>query len=89
MGGLPCAKEILDNYNLLRQRVSTTLAVLYRALDCMGASIQLGAVLGKTPTDDQEAEFFAATDSLCEELQLQADELAKLAASIQETVEVT
>lgn len=88
MGGVPCAKEVIDNRSLMRQKVVTTLAVLDRALDCMEASIVLGAPLGKTPTDDQQAAFFAATTALCDELQFQADEVAKVAADIQAHVEI-
>lgn len=49
MGGLPCAKEIIDNRNALVQ-----------AMDCMVASILLNAD-STQPTLKQRDEFVAAT----------------------------
>lgn len=52
MGGLPCAKQIIDQRNALVQ-----------VLDCMCASIQLYSD-NKQPTEDMEAKFKAVCDSV-------------------------
>lgn len=44
MGGLPCAKVIIDQGNAAQQVVG-----------CMSATIQLAASLGHYPTEEQEA----------------------------------
>lgn len=55
MGGLPCAKTIID------QR-----AAVVRAMDCMSNTILLGAPNGSYPTDAMEDEFVKAASHLAE-----------------------
>ena len=86
MGGLPCRKEIIDQIESLEQRVDTKLAALNRSLGCMRASILLAGATdgsGISPTDKHVADFMAATNTLADELDINADELATLAAVIQ------
>ena len=52
MGGLPCAKQVLDNGR-----------AVVRALDCMGNSILLNAHETQ-PTEEQLDAFVAAGDAL-------------------------
>lgn len=55
MGGLPCAKTIIDQRNAVVQ-----------AMDCMSASILLAAPNGSYPSDQMEDEFVAAAQNLAE-----------------------
>ena len=87
VGNLPCAKKILDGSYAMTQHVDTTLAVLNRQLGCMGASIVLGATEGKSPTEQQQADFEAVTSDLWKTLGDQAEAVAKIAADIQATCE--
>ena len=50
MGGLPCAKQIIDNMN-----------ALYQQMQCMSASIQLNASRVQ-PTYEQRDRFLKATE---------------------------
>ena len=52
MGGLPCAKEIIDNGHAVR-----------RSLGCMDTSILLNAEMTQ-PTQEQSDEFRAAAENL-------------------------
>ena len=52
MGGLPCAKQIIDQRNALVQ-----------AMDCMGASIQLYADQTQ-PTQDMANDFQQACETV-------------------------
>lgn len=52
MGGLPCAKEIIDNRNAVVQ-----------AMDCMAATIQLYSRF-RQPTEEQEDRFIAKAKEL-------------------------
>lgn len=53
MGGLPCAKTIIDQRNAVVQ-----------VMDCMSASILLNAPNGTTPTEEMEDEFVKAANAL-------------------------
>lgn len=55
MGGLPCAKQIIDNYFALVQ-----------AGGCMSTSILLAAVNHGSPTQDQADRFAKAANALAE-----------------------
>lgn len=86
MGGLPCRKEIIDQIEQLQQRLTSRAAALYQQLGCMRASILLAGTNGGSgidPTDEEEAEFLAVTNALAEDFSAGADEVAKVAASIQ------
>lgn len=54
MGGIRCAKEIIDNGNAVTQQ-----------LGCMNASILLAAINGVEPTYEEAKAFRAAADALC------------------------
>jgi hypothetical protein len=53
MGGLPCAKQIIDNGNALHQQ-----------LQCMNASILLAAPSGVQPTYEEADEFKRLSEPL-------------------------
>jgi hypothetical protein len=53
MGGLPCAKQVIDNGNALHQK-----------LQCMNASILLAAPRGVEPTYAEVEEFRKKADEL-------------------------
>lgn len=55
MGGVPCAKTIID------QR-----AGVIRVMDCMATTILLSAPNGSYPTEQMEDEFVAAATKLAE-----------------------
>lgn len=55
MGGLPCAKTIID------QR-----AAVIRAMDCMSTTILLAAPNGSYPSEQMEDEFVKAASHLAE-----------------------
>lgn len=64
MGGLPCAKQIIDNRN-----------ALVHALDCMCASILLNADTTQ-PTDDQ-AKLFQETAEPLAKLSAEIEEYVR------------
>jgi len=82
MGGLLCAKEIIDNRNQLLSRLETTTSVLRRALGCMEASINLYSSV-RTPTDDMYEEFEKCADACSDGFRKSADKVAKFAAYIE------
>jgi hypothetical protein len=59
MGGLPCAKEIIDQGVGLKAELQKQFSALEKALGCMTGTITLYS-LYDTPTDKQEAEFISS-----------------------------
>lgn len=55
MGGLPCAKTIIDQRNAVVQ-----------AMDCMATSILLAAPSGAYPSEEMEDKFVAAAQKLAQ-----------------------
>lgn len=53
MGGIRCAKEIIDNMH-----------GLVRVMYCMSASIFLNAIIGKEPSYESRDRFIAKSDEL-------------------------
>lgn len=82
MGGLPCAKEIIDNRRALEAQLAKAGAAMDKALGCMEASILLNA--GDTqPTPDMVDAFRQKTDVLASEFRRHAEALAKLAGDVE------
>lgn len=58
MGGPPCWKAIIDQFNALTQ-----------ICGCMAETIRIAGVNGKYPTDAEEAEFVANSNALAKTAQ--------------------
>ncbi len=82
MGGLACAKHIIDNGAGAVQFSATGTAAIHRALSCMSNSILLGSVLGNSPTEEMEKEFLAATEDFKKAMSAAADPLLEVAGRI-------
>lgn len=86
MGGLPCAKEIIDNMEALFASLSKMEAALGKGLGCMRNSILIEREI-RQPTYAMQHEFEASTAALLEAYREHAEPLARLAAKIAHYVE--
>lgn len=82
MGGLPCAKNIIDNGAAFKMSVSKQLAALEKSITCMSTSIVLYAH-SLPPTEEQEEGFIKSTAEVQEIIQLAIDKVARRAAEIE------
>lgn len=86
MGGLPCAKVIIDNLEALFASLSKMEAALGKGLGCMRNSILIEKET-RQPTYAMQEEFEAGTAALIEAFRQSAEPLAQIAAKIAAFVE--
>lgn len=67
MGGPPCWKAIIDQFNAVTQ-----------VCNCMAETIRIAGLNGHHPTDAEEAEFIAAANALAKKAQNIQDRLGPL-----------
>lgn len=91
MGGPQCAKTIIDNGFALTQAIHERLAVVDRALGCMGTSVNLSASKSPAvyPTEEMEAEFLACTAEAKRAMSAALEPVLKMAAKISKHCEIT
>jgi len=85
MGGIQCAKTIIDNRAAAKQKREQRLTILDRQLDCMGTSILLSAGRKDNPvfpTEEMETEFVNATAEFNLAVATAAEKLAGVSAVI-------
>jgi hypothetical protein len=82
MGGLPCAKAVIDNGRATEQTLKTNLAAVERALGCMTNSILLGATADTYPTEELEDKFIQASGEYKEAVARSTDKYLAMVASV-------
>lgn len=82
MGGLPCAKRVIDSGFGVMAAIRKVQAALGKALGCMDASILLHAAEVQ-PTEEQLDRWKKKGDVLIAELQRHAEGYGMLAAEIE------
>jgi hypothetical protein len=91
MGGLQCAKTIIDNSRELNEALKKRQAVVERALGCMNTSITLSATKSpaRYPTEEMEAQFLACTANAKKAVDAALEPLLQMAADVAKYFEVT
>lgn len=91
MGGLSCAKAVIDNGLSLNQALNDRQAAVERALGCMSTSITLSASkeIPVYPTEEMEAKFLACTAEAKRAVDAALEPVLKMAAYIAEHCDPT